>query len=75
MRSRGPTWLLLNYTHDEMRKGMRVEAKRTTAGEPPQAETLTSSLTQGANATATQCYVSLRPEGDDRGLQRFEVAL
>jgi DNA-binding XRE family transcriptional regulator len=31
----------LNYTNDELREGMRVEAERATAGEPPQDETLT----------------------------------
>lgn len=31
----------LNYTDDELQEGMRVEAKRATAGEPPQDATLT----------------------------------
>jgi DNA-binding XRE family transcriptional regulator len=31
----------LNYTDDELREGMRVEAERATAGEPPQDEKLT----------------------------------
>jgi DNA-binding XRE family transcriptional regulator len=34
-------WSRLNYTDDELREGMRVEAKRAAAGEPPQDETLT----------------------------------
>jgi DNA-binding XRE family transcriptional regulator len=34
-------WSRLHYSDDELREGMRVEAERATAGEPPQDETLT----------------------------------
>lgn len=34
-------WSRLHYSDDELREGMRVEAKRATAGEPPQDEMLT----------------------------------